>query len=297
MKDLIIEVIKIAAALSVALIVFSQGLGIAPSRVGAYFRQRPWLLLRSLAAALIVVPIVALALILALKPPPAVAIGLAILVSCPPAPLMISAAPKLGKGSAPFMASLHLCMAALAIVTVPAILDLISIPLGFQAIVNLPAMTWILARTIVIPLLLGIAVRGVLPGFADQRARAFSLAGTIGLALVVVIATVALFPDLLKMDPKSYLVIAVVGAASLAIGDLLGPADRNEKTTLAVECGVRHPVLALTIGVESFSKAQALPVLVPCVLTFILLAMIYLVIRGRMAPSAKSAAAPTPRRS
>ena len=293
MKDVIIEIIKIAAALSVALIVFSQGLGIAPSQVGAYFRQRPWLLLRSLIAALVLVPIVALALIFLLKPPLPVAIGLAILVSCPPAPLMISATPKLGKGSAPFMASLHLCMAALAIVTVPAVLDLISIPLGFQAIVDLPTMTWILARTIVIPLLLGIAVRGFLPSFADQRARAFALAGTIGLALVVVIATVALFPDMLKMDPKSYLVIAVIGAASLVIGDLLGPADRNEKTTLAVECGVRHPVLALTIGVESFSKAQALPVLVPCVLTFILVAMIYLVIRGRMTPTARPAATPT----
>ncbi len=290
MKDLIIQIIKIVAPLAVALVVLAQGLGISPGPVWAYFRQRPWMMLRSLAAALVLVPIVALVLILVVKPPLGVAIGLAILVSCPPAPLMISAAPKLGKGSAPFMASLHLCMASLAIVTVPAILYLVSIPLGFQATVNLPVMVWILARTIVIPLVLGMAIRGLAPALADRGQRPVALAGTIGLGLVVVIAVVALFPVLLKMDVKSYLVMALVGAAALTIGDLFGPPDRNERTTLAIECGVRHPVLALSIGAESFSQAQALPVLVPCVLTFILVAMVYLVIRGRMAPAAKSAA-------
>jgi bile acid:Na+ symporter, BASS family len=290
MKDLIIQIIKIVAPIAVALVVFAQGLGISPGQVWAYFRERPWVILRALAAALVLVPIVALALILVLKPPIGVAIGLAILVACPPAPLMISATPKLGKGSAPFMASLHLCMASLAIVTVPAILYLISKPLGFDATVSLPAMVWILARTIVIPLVLGLALRGLAPRLADRFERPVALAGTIGLVLIILVASVALFPILLKMDLKSYLVIALVGAAALAIGDLFGPPDRNERTTLAVECGVRHPVLALTIGAESFSQAQALPVLVPCVLTFILVAMIYLFIRGRMAPAAKPAA-------
>jgi bile acid:Na+ symporter, BASS family len=291
MKDLIIQIIKIVSPLAVALVVFAQGLGIAPNQVWAYFRERPWLVLRSLAAALVLVPIAALALIFVLKPPLPVAIGLAILVACPPAPLMISAVPKLGKGSAPFMASLHLCLAALAVVTVPVILYLISIPLGFEATVKLPVMVWILARTIVIPLVLGLAIRGLFPRLADRCERGVALAGTIGLGLVVLIAVVALFPILMKMDLKSYLVMALVGGAALAIGDLFGPADRNERTTLAVECGVRHPVLALTIGAESFSQAQALPVLVPCVLTFILVAMIYLLIRGRMTPAAKPAAA------
>jgi bile acid:Na+ symporter, BASS family len=293
MKDLIINIVRIVAPLAVALVVFAQGLGIGPSQVSAYFRERPWRLVRSLLAALILVPMVALALILALKPPLPVAIGLAILVSCPPAPLMISGAPRVGKGSVAFMASLHLCLAVLAIVTAPALLELISIQLGFQAIVDLPAMVWILARTIVIPLALGIAVRGLLPRFAERSARAVSLAGMIALVGIILIASAALAPILMKMDPRSYLVIAVVGAASLAVGDLLGPADPNEKTASAVECGVRHPLLALSIGASSFSQAQAVPVLVPCVLTFIVVAMIYLLIRGRMTSAAKPTVIPT----
>jgi hypothetical protein len=48
-----------------------------------------------------------------------------------------------------------------------------------------------------------------------------------------------------------------------------------------VESGVRHPVLALTIAATNFTPQKALPVLVPCVLVFIAMAMLYLVLRKR----------------
>ena len=92
------------------------------------------------------------------------------------------------------MASLHLCLASLAFVTVPAVLYLMSIPLGFRRHGPSGPMVWILARTIVIPLVLGMAVRGSSPAFADRRGRVVGMAGTVGLALVVLVAVVALFP-------------------------------------------------------------------------------------------------------
>jgi len=283
MKDLVVDILKIVAPLSVALIVFAQGLGIAPSQVATYFRERPWLMLRSLAAALLLVPAAALALLLLLQPAPGLAIGLAILVACPPAPLMLKAAPKMGGGSAAFMASLHLTLAVLAILTVPAVLYLISIPLGFQADVDMGAMAWILARTILIPIGLGMAVRALFPAAADRMAPILGKAGTVGLAVVVLFALAALYPALLKMDAWSYLVIAAVSMAGLAIGHLSGSQDPQEKTILAVECGVRHPALALTIAVASFGRSEALPVLIPSIATFIAIAMVYLIWRGKSA--------------
>ena len=288
MKDLIVEILKIVAPVSVALIVFAQGLGIAPNLVATYFKEKPGLMLRSLVAALVVVPAAALALILLLKPSPGVAIGLAILVACPPAPLMLKAAPKMGGGSAAFMASLHLSLACLAFVTVPAVLYVLSIPLGFNADVDLGTMAWILARTILIPVAAGIAVRGLFPAFADKAAPLLGKVGSIGLGLVVVFALVALYPALLNMDGWSYLVIVSVAAAALAIGHFLGSQEAQEKTILAVECGVRHPVLAITIAASNFTPEKALPVLVPCVLTFILVAMIYMFLRGRSLAAANA---------
>jgi BASS family bile acid:Na+ symporter len=145
MKELIIEILKIVAPISVALIVFAQGLGIAPGQVLGYWKERPGLMLRSLVAMLVLVPAAALAFILLLKPSTGVAIGLAILVACPPAPLMLKAAPKKGGANAAFMATLHLTLAALAFVTVPIVLNLLSRPLGFEADVDLGAMARILA--------------------------------------------------------------------------------------------------------------------------------------------------------
>ena len=143
MKDLIVDILKIVAPVSVALIVFAQGLGMSPSEVVRYWKERPALMLRSLAVVLLLIPAVALVLILVLKPVPAVAIALAIMVSCPPAPMMLKTAPTKGGASATFMASLHLSAASLAIVSVPAILSALSIPLGFHAEVDIAGMIWI----------------------------------------------------------------------------------------------------------------------------------------------------------
>jgi BASS family bile acid:Na+ symporter len=289
MKELLLDILKIVAPLSVALIMFSQGLGIAPGQVAAYFRQRPWLMLRALIATLVLVPAAALVLILVLSPSHGLAIGLAILVACPPAPLMLKAATKKGGGNAAFMASLHLSLAALAFLTVPAVLYLLSMVVGFSAEVDLGAMNWILARTILLPIGLGLAVRAFFPATADRVAPGLGKAGTLGLLVVVLFALAALYPALLNMDPWSYLVIVLVSAAALAIGHWFGAGDPGDRTVVAVECGVRHPVLALTIGIANFSRQAALPILVPCILTFIVMAMIYMTWRGKSQASNKPA--------
>jgi bile acid:Na+ symporter, BASS family len=289
MKDLLIEILKIIAPLSVALIVFSQGLGIVPAQIAAYIRQRPWLMLRALIATLVLVPAAALALILVLKPSPGLAIGLAIIVACPPAPLMLKTATQKGGGNAAFMASLHLSLAALAFLTVPAVLYLLSMALGFSAEVDLGTMTWILARTILLPIGLGLALRALFPAIAERVAPGLGKAATLGLLVVVLFALAALYPALLNMDAYSYLVIVLVSAAALAIGHWFGGGDSSEMTVVAVESGVRHPVLALTIGIANFSRQEALPILVPCILTFIIMAMIYMTWRGKTQASDKPA--------
>jgi predicted Na+-dependent transporter len=286
-----VDILKIVAPISVALIVFAQALGIDPKLVVAYFMERPGTMLRSLAAALVVVPAAALGLILLLEPAPGLAIGLAVLVACPPAPLMFSSAPKKGGASAAFMASLHLSLAALAFVTVPAAVSLLAMALGFQADIDLGSMAWTLGTTILVPAGLGLLVRALFAETADRLAPALGKAGNIGVLVALVIMLAALYPVLLNTAPWSYLVIATVSVTALAIGHVLGPRDPAEKTALAVECGVRHPALALSIGAMNFGSDRALRVLLPCVLTFIAVAMIYMSWRGR---ALVNAGEPTP---
>jgi len=111
----------------------------------------------------------------------------------------------------------------------------------------------------------------------------FDKAGNIGVLLLLVLASVKLFSLMLLMKPWSYLVVATVSVTALAIGHWFGSSDPNDRTDLAVESGVRHPALALTIGVMNFTPEKALPVLVPCVLVFMLIAIFYLVGRKKSA--------------
>jgi len=284
LRNLIIDGLRIIAPLSVALIVFAETLAIAPSDVLAFFRDRPGVVLRSLVAALILVPAAALALIMVLDPTPAVAIGLAILVACPPAPLMIKTAPKKGGADPAFMASLHLALAALAIVTVPAVLHALAIPLGFSADVDLMSLLSIMAKTILLPIGLGLAARALFPAWADAFASLLGKIGTVGLLLVVIALVGVLYRALLSVDAWSYGVIAAVAVAAVAIGHLMIAAEYAEKrTVLAVECAVRHPGLAIAIGTTNFTAQQTLPVLVPCIVTFMVIANVYLLWRSRSA--------------
>jgi BASS family bile acid:Na+ symporter len=291
MKEILILVLKIAAPISVALLMFAQGLAIDPKLVGRYFKERPWLILRSILAALVLVPAAALGIILVLKPAMGPAIGLAILVSCPPAPLMLMSAPKKG-ASAAFMATMHLSLAALAFLTVPAVLYVFSLQLGFQADVDLGTMAMVLTKTIIGPVGLGLTIHAFEPSFAEKRGALVGKIGSIILVGVLVIAVLAIFPAMIKMDAWSYLVFAVVSAVALAIGHLVGPENPHEKTALAVECGVRHPALALAIGGANFTPEKAMPVLLPCVITFIVMATLYLTWRGKSLAGGKPGKTP-----
>jgi predicted Na+-dependent transporter len=275
-RDLIIEGLRVIAPLSVALIVFAEALGISPSGVVTFFRDRPAVMLRSLVAALILVPAAALALILLLEPARGVGIGLAILVACPPAPLMIKAAAKKG-GDPAFLASLHLSLAAVAVITVPAVLHVLAIPLGFGADVDAVSLLSILAKTILLPIGVGLAVRALFPAWADRSAAPFGKIGSIGLIVVVIAIVGVLYRSLLSMDAWSYGVIAAVAVAALAIGHLMiGSQYADKRTALAVECAVRHPGLAIAIGTTNFTAQETLPVLVPCIVTLMVIANGYL---------------------
>jgi BASS family bile acid:Na+ symporter len=141
----------------------------------------------------------------------------------------------------------------------------------------------LLAKTILIPIGLGLAVRALFPAWADAFSSVLGKVGSVGLLLVVVAAAAALYSTLRNMDAWSYVVIAAVSVAALAIGHLVGPRQAQEKTILAVECAVRHPGLAIGIATTNYTPQQALPVLIPCVVVFIAIATTYLFWRGRSA--------------
>jgi BASS family bile acid:Na+ symporter len=275
MKEILFDIIKIGLPLSIMGTVFAQGLMLAPGQQLAFFKEHPLLMLRSLLVVLVLVPLAALAIILLLKPLPAIGIGLAILAASPAAPLQFINIAKQG-GSLVYLGTLHLSLALLAIITVPAVVYLLSRALGFQAEVDALQVAKTVAQTIFIPVILGIVVRYFFPRAADKISPVLGKVAQIVvyvLALPILVMTSGL---LLKMNLWSYVVIAVFIIANLAIGHVLGPRDAQGRTTLAMVSGARNFGLAVTIGVLNFSREQALPVFIPYMILFVIISTIYL---------------------
>jgi bile acid:Na+ symporter, BASS family len=279
MKEILLNIVKIGLPLSVVAVMFAQGLNIVPSQL-LLFRERPFLLLRSLAVVLLLVPIAVLAIILLLNPAPNVTIGLAILVASPAAPVMLVKVPGKG-GSLAYMASLHLSLALLAIFTVPTTLYLLSVALGFHVEVDLFAVEKVVGMTILLPVGFGLLIHSFFPKAADTIGPVLSKAGRLALLVFVLFVMAMTYGVLLKMDAWSYFVICIVVIVSLAIGHLLGPGDGKERTTLAMESAARHPGLAMTIATLNFSQQQALPVLIPYLIVFVAVTTVYLQWRKR----------------
>jgi bile acid:Na+ symporter, BASS family len=244
MKELILSIVKIGLPLSVVAGMFAQGLSIVPSQL-VLFKERPWLMFRSLVVVLFLVPLAALVIILLLKPSPAVAIGLAILLASPAAPLMLIKVPKKG-GS----------LALFALLTVPVTLDLLSKALGFHVEVGVLAVARVVGMTILLPVCIGILIRSLFPKLADTIGPGLAKVGGVALLILILLVVAMTYGLLLKMDLWSYMVMAIVVAVSIAIGHWLGPRDPEERTTLAMESASRHPGLAMTIAALNFSPAE-----------------------------------------
>jgi len=211
-KELILNIVKIGLPLSVVGSMFAQGLTIAPSQL-SLFRERPVLMLRSLVVVLFLVPLAVLVIILLLKPSPAVAIGLTILVASPAAPLMLVRTPEKG-GSLAYMASLHLSLALLALLTVQVTIYLLSKPLGLHIEVRVAAVARVVGMTILLPVCTGILIRSFFPKVADAIGPTLAKAGKVVLFVMVLLAVAIAYGLLMKMDPWSSLVMAVVVAST-----------------------------------------------------------------------------------
>ena len=280
MTETLATVVKIGLLLSVMTIMFSQGLRMTPGQQLAFFRERPAMMLRSLAVVLVLVPLATLAVIFLLPPSRAVTIGLAILAASPAAPFQLLNIHKKG-GSLVYAGTMHLCLALLAVVTVPSVLFLLSEALGFDAEVSVTQVVRTVGQTILLPVVLGIVVHSFSSRAAERIAPPLSRIAEIVFLVMALIVLVRNAGLLLRMDLESYVAMAVFIVVNLSLGHLLGPPDPQERTTLAMESGARNFGLAITIGALNFSQERTMAVLVPYIILFITISTIYLKWRAR----------------
>ena len=278
MSEIFLTVIKAGLAISVFLVKFGIGLNITPGDL-RFIRERPGLMLKSLAGVTVLVPVAFLIIIFLIQPSRPFAVALAILAASPAAPLVVSKVKKSG-GSVGYSASLQLVVTLFALISTPLVLGFLSSALNFKAEIDPFRVAQQVFVAIFLPIGLGVIVGAKFPRLQGLGAWLVKIATLLFFATLLLILTKTA-GAFLQMDLRSYLAIALTALAAIAIGHSLAPKEPEMKTTLALETAMRNPALALLIGTLNFPKTNPLPILVPCVVISVLIVTIYAKWQGR----------------
>jgi BASS family bile acid:Na+ symporter len=265
--------IQTGAMVSIFAFVFSRGLR---TRFGdlKYFDTRPGLLLRSIISVDVLVPLIAMAVILLIKPAKPTVIGLLLLAASPAAPMVLKKIAQVG-GKHEYAISLQIVLASLAILTTPLTLSLLSSAAGFQREISPLAVAGRVGVSILLPLIAGMIIRRLFPALADRIFPSLEALSNIILILVVVLVLLSTYHLILTMDIMSYVAIALMIGGALVAGHLMAWGRPEEQTTLALESATRNIGLALLIASTFASLDKALPVLIPYLVTSTILGLIY----------------------
>ena len=271
----------LALKASVALLIFAVGLG---SRLKdfTYLTQRPRVMLRSLLAMYVVVPLLALVAVKLLRLPEGVEIALLVLAISAGAPLLPRKLMRLGNEE--YVFSLVVISSLLAIVTVPAWLTVLEPQFTRLDTVDAGKVAVVLGKSFLLPLLLGMAARWLLRDASDR------VSDTLLKAVGVVFSACALT----LLATHWQLIAAIVGLpllalggftlAALGVGHLMGGPDPNDRTALAVTCATRHVGVAMVIAAAT-PGPRTVVLIVAYMVASALVIIPYMKWRGRVTPA------------
>jgi BASS family bile acid:Na+ symporter len=245
------QIVILALQVSILATVFGFGLKTRFDDL-AYLFHRPGLLVRSVLSVLVIVPILALVFVRMFDFRPTAEIALMALAISPVPPLLPRKEAKVG-GQQSYGLALMAVLAALAIVTIPLWLEIL------QRLANRPlgAPPGTVARVVIVstllPLGLGVAVRALLPAFADKIEAPVALVARVLLPMAVLVLLAATWRQVLgATGAGTILAMIAFVAAGLLVGHLMGGPDPENAVVLALSSACRHPAIALTIASSNF---------------------------------------------
>ena len=247
--------IRIAILISVVLIGIALGLRYATADAG-YLLQRPGLLVRSLVAMNLIMPIVAVALVSSFdfKTPVQVAL---IALSISPLPPVLPGK-RLNLKSHGYIYGIVVAAAVCSVVLVPLAASLLSTHFHTQHVSAVKVFIVVLL-TVLAPLLIGIALQRIGASRASSLAAVLSKIGTALLVVACVPVLVMEWPTIRTLFGDGTVVAAIIlSGLGLVVGHLLGGPEPENRTVLALATASRHPGVALVAGIGATAQAPRL---------------------------------------
>jgi len=251
LQTLILFVLKASILLNVFAIGLKAGVHDA-----TYMFRRPGKLAKALLAMNILMPLFAVAFVLAFHLKHAVEVALVALAVSPVPPILPR---KLRKAGATESDTIGLLVAVgiLAIVFVPAAMEILERVFHVPLRMTFASVAALVFITIILPLALGIAVHTLAPVAADRLVNPIAKIASIALLLSAVVILFSGAPAIWELTGNGTLVaIAAFVLVGLLIGHFVGGPKPENRTGLALATASRHPGIAIALAVANFPEEK-----------------------------------------
>lgn len=247
--------IRIAILSSVVLIGIALGLRYPLADAG-YLRHKPGLLVRSLVAMNLIMPLVALWLVLSFELKIPVKVALVALALSPLPPLLPGK--RLNLTSHAYVYGIVVTAALCSVVLVPVAALLLGAHFHTQHVS--PAKVFlVVVLTVLAPLAIGIFIQRVRAAPVPRLAAILSKVGTALLVVASISFLVMEWPTIRSLFGDGTVVAAIVlSGLGLLVGHLLGGPDPQNRTVLALATASRHPGVAMVAGISASVEAPRL---------------------------------------
>jgi BASS family bile acid:Na+ symporter len=266
----IVDLVRISVLSSVMLIVLGFGLLCTWGDATSLFRNRS-LLLRSLLAMNVLLPLFAVALVAIFSLRPVVEVVLVALAVSPVPPFLPLKQSKL-VGHHEYIYGLLGATSLLTIVLVPVTFALIGLLSSRHTSIGLAGIVRVVALTVLVPFALGLLIHHMKPKLAMRVSPIASKAGSVLLLVALVPVLIKMWPAMIALvgDGTVLAIIAFI-VVGLTVGHWLGGPDPSTRTILALATATRHPGVALIIATANFPDEK---LVAPAVLLYVLISVI-----------------------
>ena len=211
-----------------------------------YLWRRPGLLVRSLLAMYVIVPLVALLFVKFLTLPQGVEIALLVLAVSAGGLMLPRKLVGVGDGS--YVFSLIVLSSLLAIVTVPAWLALFGPLFGNPAELLPMEVARVIGRVFLLPLVVGMLVRWLIPEISAAMSEKLLMVGGGVLAVCILLLLATNGSLILEAGWPALLTLGGMTLVAMVVGHLMGGPDPDNRTVLAISCATRHAGLVVLVA-------------------------------------------------
>jgi BASS family bile acid:Na+ symporter len=273
------EALLLLVKVSVGVLILAIGMGSTFADL-TYLWRRPALLLRSLLAMYVLVPLAAFLLVKALPLAAGVEAALLVLAVSAGAPLLPRKLQRFGSDA--YVFSLVVTSSLLAIVIVPAWIALLARHFAVSTELSPADVATVIAKAFLLPLAIGMVLRAVAPQLSERIAdRVLEIAG--GLLILAGLALLAthwqLFTEVRWQGMAALVALMLI---ALAIGHIVGGPQPDDRTALAIACATRHVGIAIVVA-TAFRGPRTIVMLAAYVVASALASIPYLQWRRRSA--------------